>query len=148
MMLEQEGKRSLWRRLLDFLIGYLPFLPVQMFILYDAVSKLETGAGKVSVVVFYIYMLAIFSGYLSEFGCGLRYRWRKKSDSRNSTKDANDTAEKASLEVVRADCIDLVGGDEYDLFMKYGLGNQYGDASVSEKVNMSMDDLRLVEEKR
>lgn len=131
-MLEQEGKRSLWRWFLDFLIGYLPFLPVQMFILYDEVSQMEAGAGRVFAVASYICMVAVFSGFLSEFGCGLRKRWRKMSASEEGIKGTNDAAWKESPEVFRVDRVDLVGGDEYDLFVKYGLGaTQYEDTNLS-----------------
>lgn len=121
-MLEQEDKRSPWRWFLDFLIGYLPFLPVQMFALHDMMSQMETSGGKVFAVTCYICMVAIFSGYLSEFGCSLRKRWHKRGTSEDGLKDTNDAAGKESSEVSRADRANLVGGDEYDLFMKYGLG--------------------------
>ena len=133
-MLEQEDKRSPWWWFLDFLIGYLPFLPVQMFALHDMMSQMETGGGKVFAVACYICMVTILSGGLSELGYGIRYRWRKRSDNRNSTKDENDTAEKVSLKAVRADRVDVAGGDEYDLFVKYGLGNQDEEDSTSEGV--------------
>ena len=134
MVEEQEGKSSFGRWFLDFLIGYLPFLPIQMLILYDMVSKMETGGGKVFAVASYICMVAIFSGGLSELGYGLRYRWCKKINSEDCIKDAKYTAERVSLEAVRADRVDLVGGDEYDLFVKYGLGSQDEEDSTSEGV--------------
>lgn len=131
MIEEQEVKSSFGRWFLDFLIGYLPFLPIQMLILYDMVSKMETGRGKIFAVASYICMVAIFSGGLSELGYGLRYRWRKRSDNINSTKDENDTAEKVSLKTVEADRIAPVNVNEYDLFVKYGLGIQDEEDSTS-----------------
>lgn len=130
-MLEQEDKRSPWWWFLDFLIGYLPFLPVQMFALHDMMSQMETGGGKVFAVVSYMCMVAIFSGELSDLGCRFRKTWYKKSDSENNTKDANSKTEKASPEVAKEDRIGLVSSGEYDLFAKYGLGCQREDASVS-----------------
>lgn len=121
-MLEQEDKRSPWWRFLDFLIGYLPFLPVQMFALHDMMSQMKTGGGKVFAVACYICMVAIFSGYLSEFGCSLRKRWCKSGTGEDSLKYTNGASGKESPEVSRVDHVDLVGGDEYDLFVKYGLG--------------------------
>lgn len=130
-MPEQEDKRSPWWWFLDFLIGYLPFLPVQMFILYDMMSQMETESGRAFAVASYMCMVAIFSGELSDLGCRLRKTWHKKSDSENSAKDANSKTEKASPEVAKEDRIGLVSSGEYDLFAKYGLGCQCEDASVS-----------------
>ena len=133
-MLEQEDKRSPWWWFLDFLIGYLPFLPVQMFALHDMMSQMETGGGKVFAVACYICMVAIFSGYLSEFGCSLRKRWCKSGTGEDSLKDTNGASGKESPEVSRVDHVDLVGGDEYDLFVKYGLGAaQYEDTNTPEE---------------
>lgn len=133
-MLEQEDKRSPWWWFLDFLIGYLPFLPVQMFALHDMMSQMETGGGKVFAVACYICMVAIFSGYLSEFGCSLRKRWCKSGTGEDGLKYTNDAAGKELPEIARVDRVDLVGGDEYDLFVKYGLGAaQYEDTNTPEE---------------
>lgn len=47
-MPEQEDKRSPWWWFLDFLIGYLPFLPVQMFALHDMMSQMEQAEERFS----------------------------------------------------------------------------------------------------
>jgi hypothetical protein len=71
-MLEQESRRSPWQWFLDTLIGYLPFFPVQMFILYDMMSQMETDSGRVFAVTSYMCMVAIFSEELSDLGFRLR----------------------------------------------------------------------------
>lgn len=112
----------------------MPFLPVQMFALHDMMSQMETGGGKVFAVACYIRMVAIFSGYLSEFGCSLRKRWRKRGTGEDGLKDTNGASGKKLPEIARVDRVDLVGGDEYDLFVKYGLGAaQYEDTNTPEE---------------
>lgn len=122
-MLEQEDKRSPWWWFLDFLIGYLPFFPVQMFILYDMMSQMETDSGRVFAVTSYICMVAIFSEELSDLGFRLRKAWHKKSDSEGIVKGEGSTkVEDASPKKSKSDRINLDRNDEYDLFAKYGLG--------------------------